>query len=395
MLSPSNNPRWLANVLNKHYNRVSWLITHNAFNSIDEIKQDVDPNQHYTLVDQLNDGVRAFMLDIHPIHGGLRMQHGTSPESSYKDLCDFLINLKAFLVANSEEVVTLYLEVYGDIAGDLDETFKGRGPGTQDFAGQDWDLSAFLYYHPGQKFDVWPTVNTMISSGARLVVFRENHDSTSDAPFDALGWCHDQWKCTAETPWDSKTWAHLHVNTNMITGRGRRDAPLLTLYHQPSRTTGGSAGFASTANLDDYLFARCIIAWKLTGLRPSPAVDFYQSGDQMPLGINTLNTVERLNAIKEVYGRVLDSAGKPFRETVHVERIENTTFASPVYGLDLSKYTTTEPEQRAKLCGHYSYPLLPGETVNYRLTRDGRTVSPPSIQVSDFSQDVMIDIRVV
>jgi hypothetical protein len=400
-MAQSNHPDWLASVRDKPYNRVSWLISHNAFNSEPEIRQNVDPNQHDSIHDQLADGVRAFMIDIHSLHGGLRLQHGGNRGSSYEDLCEFLAKIKTFLDNNPSEIVTLYCESYGNIAGDLDLTFKGGGPGTSDFTGRlNWDVSPYLYHGPKLRYGHeaidrchWPTIGELIQSGHRLIVFRELHDADK-ATFSSLDWYLDQWAYTCETPWDMKSFDDLQKNTNHIPGRGNRVAPIFTLYHQPSTTTGGSAGFAATANLDDYLYARCMIAWKLTGKRPSPAVDFYRAGGQMPAQINTLDTCERLNAVKEVHGQLKLPGGHLLGPQVRVSNVQNTQFASPAYGLNLSKYSTTEPDQNVTVHGTYSFPLVPGETVNYTFDAPGFEFHPDRITLSDSSKDVHIDITV-
>lgn len=401
-MAKSKNPQWLQNVIDKPYNRISWLISHNAFNSVAEIKQDVDPNQHYSINDQLADGVRAFMIDIHPARGGLRLQHGPSGASSYEDFCEFLGKIKSFLIANPKEVVTLYCESYGDNASDIVETFAGRGPGTQDFKGKlDWDVSSLVYHRPQLRVgfetesrNEWPTIQELIDTGKRLVVFRELHDGVETNFKPLSSWYLDQWLYTAESPWNCRTFSALQENTTHIPGRGRFNAPIFTLYHQPSGTTGGSAGFASTANVHAYLFARAMIAWKLTGKRPSPAVDFYRTGGQMPAGINTLDTCAALNQIKEVHGRLIVNGAHDFGPAVLVEGVANTTFASRCYGLNLGNYSTTEPVQQALIHGRYSFPLVAGETVDYRLSAPGFQFTPDRITVSDHSQDVNVDIHV-
>lgn len=400
-MATSKNPHWLANVIDKPYDRVSWLITHNAFNNAPDIGQNIDPNQHYGIPDQLTDGVRAFMLDIHPLHGGLRLQHGGNHGSSYADLCELLGKIKTFLDNHPNEIVTLYCESYGDIATDLEETFKGRGPGTGDFTNRiNWNVFPYLYHRPKPRHGhesvdrhKWPTIRELIKSNQRLVVFRELHDTGNTAPFDALDWYLDQWEYTCESPWNMKNWDDLQENTTNIPGRGKHGAPVFTLYHQPSGTTGGSAGFASSANLDEYLYARSMIAWKLTGKRPSPTVDFYRASDKMPAQINTLDTCERLNNLKEVHGQ-LKFGSHLFGQTVHVRNVENTQFASQAYGLDLSKYGTREPAQDVKVYNTFSFPLVPGETVNYKLELQGFEFKPDHISVSDFSKDVKIDVQV-
>lgn len=402
-MAPSNNPNWLASVLDKSYDRVSWLISHNAFNSEPEIHQNIDPNQHYSVQDQLADGVRALMIDIHPLHGGLLLQHGGNHGSSYEDLCEFLAKIKTFLDTNQSEIVTLYCESYGNIAGDLDLTFKGGGPGTSAFTGHlDWNVSSYLYHRRkpvsdnNRQLHIWPTIGELIKSGQRLIVFRELHDvdAADSKTLSSLDWYLDQWEYTCETPWNMKTFHDLQKNTNHIPGRGKPAAPIFTLYHQPSGTTGGSAGFASMANLDDYLYARSMIAWKLTGKRPSPAVDFYRAGGNMPPQINTLNTCARLNAVKEVHGQLKLPNSWLLGPPVQVSNVQNTQFASPSYGLNLSKYSTAEPDQNVTVHSTFSFPLVPGETVNYTFDAPGFKFSPNHISVSNFSQDVHIDIHV-
>jgi hypothetical protein len=171
-------------------------------------------------------------------------------------------------------------------------------------------------------------------------------------------------------------------------------ASLFTLYHQPSQTTAGSQGFAETANLDDYLFARSMIAWKLNGKRPSPAVDFYRSINANPTPFNTLDTCARLNAIHEVHGNIYFNGRTLAALDVKVEGVQNSKFSSTVYKLNLSNYSTTEPSQDIAVRGTYSFPLVTGETVSYHLSCPGYTITPNLITVTDFSKDQEIHIRI-
>lgn len=103
-----------------------WVGTHNSFNSVAEMGptlSDLDANQQLTLVDQLRIGVRSLELDVHWFPslaaGGARTPvvcHARGASEGHagctveKTLAAVLAPIAAWLEANPDEVLLLYLE---------------------------------------------------------------------------------------------------------------------------------------------------------------------------------------------------------------------------------------------------------------------------------------------
>ena len=101
-----------------------WPHTHNSYNSTaySPAVSNLDPNQRWSILDQLRMGIRAIELDLHPAPGGggVVLCHGRTETvgpttvhigcSVDRPLSAGLEELRAFLDANPTDVVLLYLE---------------------------------------------------------------------------------------------------------------------------------------------------------------------------------------------------------------------------------------------------------------------------------------------
>src|SRR5689334_20583865 len=164
-------------------NELSWLCTHNAFNSQDEIGASAaEPggtNQDHSITAQLDAGVRAFMIDVHNFHSAPRVCHSIA--EPYEDLCDLLIKYKKWLTDNPDEVIILMMEVAEDVPADwIKDTFGGAGPISRD---EDYDLTGMLYEHP-RVYDPWPSLKTLAEKGKRVIVFRETDEGKGQSGDD-------------------------------------------------------------------------------------------------------------------------------------------------------------------------------------------------------------------
>ncbi|MFE8071089.1 ricin-type beta-trefoil lectin domain protein [Marinobacteraceae bacterium S3BR75-40.1] len=102
--------------------RSNWQYTHNSYNSkaYQNLGSYWDPNQQYSLVDQLDMGIRALELDVHDTYGELRLCHGTGDHTgcSYFDRLfeDGIKEVATWLRQNRnrDQVVLIYLEEHVD-----------------------------------------------------------------------------------------------------------------------------------------------------------------------------------------------------------------------------------------------------------------------------------------
>lgn len=239
-----------ARVQALRYDRVTWLCTHNAFAA--RADRFIFPNQTHGLRRQLEDGVRALMLDVHRHEGQLRLIHG-KPWLGKRPLADGLAEVAAFLKANPRAVVTLILESYADGPA-LARAFAAAGLAKQAHA-----------QGPG----AWPTVGAMVEAGKRLVVLTNRGGGHTP-------WLLPVWRHAFDTPWKARSLDDLR---KVDIGRGKPDRALLIMNHflgspLPSRK------LSAQANARELLTQRIARVRETYRRAPSFVVlDFYELGD--------------------------------------------------------------------------------------------------------------------
>lgn len=118
-------------------------------------------NQYLSVADQLGMGVRYLQAQTHEKDGNIQMCHTSCIELDAGSLNDYLKPIKTFLDDNPNEVITLLL-TNGDTipVSQFGDVFAAVG------------LEKYAYTPPGTlALDQWPTLQAMIDSGKRLVVF--------------------------------------------------------------------------------------------------------------------------------------------------------------------------------------------------------------------------------
>lgn len=248
----------------RRYDQTVWLCTHNAMNNrADGWKL---PNQSKNLRGQFDDGVRAFMLDIHVQDGDLVLRHG--PDAArllgFRPLADGLAEIRAMLESRPEAIVTLILENYApppQVAEAL------RKAGLERFA------------HTQEAGKPWPALREMLAGGKRLVVF-------SDRANGGPAWFHPVWEHAWETPFSARRPEDLRNVPN----RGRRENPLLILNHFCADPLP-SPRISAKINGIDFLTNRINQSRETFGRNPNfVVVDFHDLGD--PGGVVAkINTV--------------------------------------------------------------------------------------------------------
>jgi len=347
---------------------IAWLCTHNAYNSDDEIGAKATlpggTNQNHSIIEQLNSGVRVFMIDVKNSHGGLRVCH--YPDY-YEDLCDLLIKYKIFLTdeKNKDEIIILMMEVDGDVPAEwIANTFYGQGPTVRN---QDYDMTNLLYEHPSST-SKWPSQKDLVASGKRLIVFRETDDGKGKAN-SGMKWYHDMWLYWLETPYGNSSWNDLQEHSYQLLRGDINTASFFNLNHFVN--TGifgsGSAGFAQGMNMDDYLYARSMVAWRFHGRRPTLSVDFYKSlsGAVKTEQYDTLRTAERLNNTCVFSGSIINDQGKPFNSHLTWENIPEIDLKLTGNGLSANDYrlvrNADEPPASSKATSYgsiFSFPKI-------------------------------------
>jgi hypothetical protein len=246
-----------AALCDRRLDQVVFPATHNAMSSADDGW--LAPNQTHNIKRQLEDGIRALLIDTHSWRGGSYLCHSIC-EIGNRPLVDGLRDIAAFLQGHPDEVLVLIIED-GVSAADTEAAFKQSG------------LIDLVYVRAG----AWPTLRQMIASNHRLVVTAEN-----GRPPPA--WYHHVWDLAWDTPYSFKSTADFSCQQN----RGSRANDLFLLNHwleNPLPTEGQSA----TANARDTLLGRARQCQSESGKLPNfVAVNHYSVGALFEV-VRTLN----------------------------------------------------------------------------------------------------------
>lgn len=245
----------------RRYDQVTYATTHNAMSNADALW--FQPNQQHGIRRQLDDGVRALMLDTHLSSGRVTLCHGLCV-AGRTPLVDGLAEIRRFLRDNPREVLTLLVEAHVS-AADTAADFARAG------------LLPLLYTHAAGE--PWPTLGEMIAGGRRLVVFTEQGGGEP-------AWYHDLWQHS----WETQYAVGGEGDFSCAQNRGTAGASLFLLNHFITRVFPSEAA-ARQVNMEDLLGARARQCMRQSGRLPNfVAVDFYATGD-------LLGVVDALNGV--------------------------------------------------------------------------------------------------
>jgi hypothetical protein len=266
----------LVSNCSRTYDQVAIAATHNAFAyaSGGPVKY-VLPNQDRPISEQLAAGIRGLGLRPCPYFGGdpaqkdrvyvthnsdLRGALGTEP------LDGILAELESFLASNPQEIVSLYLESTVTPAA-LESTFEAAG------------LGPYLFVPTAGQG--WPTLNAMIASGRRLVVFNDSQKLSRPA------WMLYLYDHIVDT--DYNVWFSWDFSCKFY--RGQASNAIYYLNHFVALPLESNA---RTDNDPDFVLARAHRCFAETGRRATVVyVDRFREG----------NVVGAINALNREYAR--------------------------------------------------------------------------------------------
>ncbi|HHO50234.1 MAG TPA: hypothetical protein ENK18_05010 [Deltaproteobacteria bacterium] len=237
---------------------IAIAVAHNAMNV--EAEGWLLPNQHLGYEDQVVDGIRGFMLDVHDDAGVATLCHGDCGLGS-EPLLDALIRLRLLLEARPYDVFVLILQDEIEPPGIVD-AFEASGLLPRVIGG----------------IEPWPTLSQLIAADTRLLVTHEG------ARPDAPAWYH----ATYELAWDNDYAAASVEDFGCDVLRGDRGHEVFLLNHFLTNPLASEA-LAAEANPADVLLEHIERCEAEAGQRVDwIAVDFYDVGD-------VLSVVESLN----------------------------------------------------------------------------------------------------
>lgn len=244
----------------RSYTEVSFPMAHNAMSSAEEGW--LAPNQGVRLWNQLELGVRGFMLDTYVDRGETVVCHGACGLGK-RSFVDVLRDLKLYMDCHPAEVITLILEAHID-----EETTR--------LAFEQAELMSYLDMQP-MGSQVWPTLETMVRSGRRLVVFTESNAAT-------LPWHHRAY----DFMWDTDYANRMPSDFDCDVLRGSRDHGLFLMNHFLTSPLA-SASLAEMVNHNPLLLERARECQTESGFLPNfISLDFVEIGD-------LVETTETLN----------------------------------------------------------------------------------------------------
>ncbi|KAG6398426.1 hypothetical protein SASPL_139886 [Salvia splendens] len=113
------------------FNKYAFLTTHNAFAIEDGQPRLTFTNQEDNITQQLNDGVRALMLDIYDFEGDIWLCHSFGGQcydyTKFEPAINTLREIEAFMSRNPSEIVTIILEDYVKTPKGLTKVFTNAG----------------------------------------------------------------------------------------------------------------------------------------------------------------------------------------------------------------------------------------------------------------------------
>jgi hypothetical protein len=296
-----------AELCDRPLNEVAFPAAHNAMSAA-KLPGWYQPNQRYDIRRQLDDGIRAFLIDSHygvkrsggpvltdleregtsKVLEGIRAELGPEAASAFQAIdaqyaqrggegksgsyfCHVVCELgsiemgktlgwfRDFLETHPDEVLILFIE---DKVSPSDTATA-------------FEKSGILHYvHIQKQGEPFPTLRELIETDKRLFVMAE-----VDAGAGAIPWYHQGFDLAQETPYTFGTPDELAAKASCVPNRGAGNNPLFQLNHWVEKLPR-SPSTASEVNSIDFLGRRARQCERRRGLLPNiVAVDYYDKGD--------------------------------------------------------------------------------------------------------------------
>ena len=241
-------------LLSKSYNEVTFLATHNSMSNSDNNYK--YPNQTLNITKQLNCGVRTFLIDTYD-KDNVAITYHYSDTLGYQKLSDILLEIQNFQNSFPTEIISIIFQNEGTNAV-LQNTLVSLN----------WDKLSFVYK------GTWPTLQNMIDSNKRLVLFVEQ-DKVGRAEYIYPGY-----NTIFDNSYTYKNLNDFNLSCDLNRGGGG-DKSLFLINHWLGNASGfGDLELAKTANEYNILKKRVNDCTSLQKHRANfIAVDFVEVGD--------------------------------------------------------------------------------------------------------------------
>jgi hypothetical protein len=180
--TPCNNyPEFCS----RQYSNITEVSAHN---SPFDIANNIASNQHYPVTTQLNDGIRLLQAQMHFVNGTPHFCHTSCSLLDAGPITIWLTEVYQWVSTHPYDVVTIILE-----NGDY-QPVTSYVPFIESTG-----LTKYTYIPPKipMALSDWPTLETMILTGKRVVLFMDYDADQSTVP-----WILDEFSQLWETPFD-------------------------------------------------------------------------------------------------------------------------------------------------------------------------------------------------
>ncbi|KAK7711504.1 hypothetical protein SLS64_005528 [Diaporthe eres] len=188
----------------RQYSNVTHMGAHDAaFLRDSSTDNSVAGNQYYNATKALNAGIRLLSLQVHNSNGTLELCHTTCTLLDAGTLEDFLVKIKTWMDENPNEVVTLL------IVNSDDEDVASFGK-----VYESSNISSYGYTPATvSASNTWPTLQTMIDDGTRLVTFIATVTYSTTYPY-----LLNEWDFVFETAYEVTSLAGLNCTIDRPSG---------------------------------------------------------------------------------------------------------------------------------------------------------------------------------
>ncbi|KAG8161436.1 hypothetical protein KVR01_008423 [Diaporthe batatas] len=188
----------------RQYSNVTHMGAHDAaFLRDSSTDNSVAGNQYYNATAALNAGIRLLSLQVHNSNETLQLCHTTCSLLDAGTLEDFLVKIKYWMDENPNEVVTLL------IVNSDDEDVASFGA-----VFESSNISSYGYAPAtAGASNTWPTLQTMIDEGTKLVTFIATITYSTTYPY-----LLNEWDYVFETAYEVTSLAGLNCTVDRPSG---------------------------------------------------------------------------------------------------------------------------------------------------------------------------------
>ncbi|KAK3180501.1 hypothetical protein K4F52_008092 [Lecanicillium sp. MT-2017a] len=283
---------------NRQYNQITHFGAHNsAFLRDSSTGNSVAGNQFFNATYALDSGLRLLQAQVHNENGTLHLCHTSCGLLDAGPLQDWLALIADWMNKNTNDVVTILLVNSDDApASELGAAFEASGLAKLGYTPQSTSAT-----------NSWPTLQSMIDAGTRLVAFGTNFkyspqtpyllpefDYVFETPFEVT--TLDGFNCTVDRPSRLKTPETAFASNFLSLVNHFKYKPIIGSVLVPdvdNIDTTNSPATSTVGNLGKHL-DECNTQW---GSRPNfVLVDFWDRA-------NPIAAADKLNQLSDITGR--------------------------------------------------------------------------------------------